>query len=261
MIAQFQLTSIQKRYGPKVALEFDELTIWPGCLYTLTGPNGSGKSTLLDLLAFLTKPECGAVVFGGQRVTWTRGELSFLRKRVTLVHQHPYLFCGTVLGNVAFGLRARRIAAVTLRRSVADALATVGLAGFECRNVRQLSGGEARRVALARALVLQPDILLLDEPLANVDEESTRVIEGLIASMVAQGTTVVMATHDLVQAGRMEGETIRLLDGKVQGQRPAQGSTRGETCFKEAPTCQPLKNHIEFPSAASLRWGGSSEDS
>lgn len=216
MITQFTLKSIQKRYESKLALELQELTILPGRIYILTGPNGSGKSTLLNILAFLARPERGEVTFAGERIAWTRKELGLLRRKVTLLHQSPYLFTGTVFDNVAFGLKARGISREELRRSVADSLALVGLACFEERNVTQLSGGEARRVALARALALKPEILLLDEPLAHVDRKSAEVIERLIASLPARGTTVVMATHDPHQNERLNGEVIQLLRGKLE---------------------------------------------
>jgi tungstate transport system ATP-binding protein len=216
MMAQFSLTSIRQSYGSKVALDLEELTLLPGRLYILTGPNGSGKSTLLDILAFLARPERGELVFDGKRVTWKKRELNLLRKKVTLLHQSPYLFVGTVFGNVSFGLKARGITGEELRRSVADSLALVGLEGFEERDAWQLSGGEARRVALARALAFKPDLLLLDEPMANVDKDSATVIERLIASLPAQGTTVVMSTHDPHQGERLDGDVIQLLDGRLE---------------------------------------------
>lgn len=216
MITQFTLKSIQKRYENKLALELQELTILPGRIYILTGPNGSGKSTLLSILAFLARPDRGEVTFAGERIAWSRKELGLLRRKVTLLHQSPYLFTGTVFDNVAFGLKARGISREELRRSVADSLALVGLACFEERNVTQLSGGEARRVALARALALKPEILLLDEPLAHVDRESAEVIERLIASLPAQGTTVVMSTHDPHQNERLNGEVIQLHGGRLE---------------------------------------------
>lgn len=216
MPAQFTLKSIQKRYGDKIALELDELTLLPGRLYILAGPNGSGKSTLLNILALLTRPERGDMFFAGKRVTWKSGELGLLRKKVTLLHQSPYLFSGNVFCNVAFGLKARGIKADELERAVAAALEQVGLKGFEERNVRQLSGGESRRVALARALALKPEILLLDEPLANVDQESAEVVERLIASLPAEGTTVVMSSHDPYHEERLECDVIRLMSGRLE---------------------------------------------
>jgi tungstate transport system ATP-binding protein len=215
MIPKFQLTSIQKRYGDRLALELDELTIWPGRVHILTGANGSGKSTLLNILAFLAKPERGEVSFAGSLVTWKKSELNALRKKITLLHQSPYLFTGTVFSNLAFGLKLRGIKGEPLRERVADSLTLVGLVGFEERNVRQLSGGEARRVALARALALQPEILLFDEPLANLDKHSAPVVDGIIASLADHGVTIVIATHDPRQAERFEGEVIHLVDGRL----------------------------------------------
>jgi tungstate transport system ATP-binding protein len=210
------LTSIQKSYDGKIALDLDKLTIHLGRLYILSGPNGSGKSTLLSIMALLTKPDQGEMVFADKLITWKQSELNFLRKKVTLLHQSPYLFVGTVSGNVAFGLKARGISGEELRHAVADSLALAGLTGFEDRNVRQLSGGEARRVALARALALKPELLLLDEPLANADQESAEILEQLIASLPAQGTTVVMSSHDPLHGERMEGDEIRLLSGRIE---------------------------------------------
>jgi len=230
MVAQFHLRSIEKSYGGKIAVQVEELIIWPARLYTLIGPNGSGKSTLLNILAFLTRPEQGEMLFADRRITWNKTELGLLRKNITLLHQSPYLFSGTVFSNVAFGLKVRGKSGERLRHSVAEALALVGLAGFEARNVRQLSGGEVRRVALARSLAIKPGILLLDEPLANMDEESTVLVERLIASLPAHGTTVVMSTHDAQQADRMESDVVQLLDGRLE--QAAIRSEPGNTTLK-----------------------------
>jgi tungstate transport system ATP-binding protein len=216
MTAEYKLTSVRKSYGSRLALEVDALTLLPGRLYVLTGPNGSGKSTLLNILAFLMKPDGGEVAFAGHPVTWKHEELFRLRKQVTLLHQAPYLFGGTVFGNLAFGLKARGVNGEKLRQSVSDALRLVGLAGFEQRNIKQLSGGEAQRVALARALVLNPEVLLVDEPLASVDRASTEVLETVIASLPMRGATVIMSTHDQLAGQRLNGDIIRLLEGRVE---------------------------------------------
>jgi tungstate transport system ATP-binding protein len=193
---QYQLTGIQACYKSNVAFEAEELTIPAGGLHLLVGPNGSGKSTLLSLLAFLKKPDRGQMSFEGSVVEWRRDEIRNLRRRVTLLHQHSYLFSGSVFSNVAFGLRIRDVKREDMQRTVSDCLAVVGLAGFESRNARQLSGGETRRVALARALACKPEVLLLDEPLAHVDRQSCEILEALVAALSRQGMTVVMATHD-----------------------------------------------------------------
>lgn len=217
MIPLFNLSSARKCYGSRTALDLESLLLWPGNLYTLTGPNGSGKSTLLAILAFILKPDSGVVTYKGERVNWNSNALNRLRKGVTLLHQSPYLFTGTVFGNVAYGLKVRGVRGGELRRTVADSLELVGLNGFEERKIDQLSGGETRRVALARSLSLKPDVLLLDEPLANVDKESAQLIERLIIALPASGTLVVISTHDPQQGERLKSEVIRLLDGRIDG--------------------------------------------
>lgn len=210
----YRLHSVRKCYGSNVALDIEELAIAAGRLYTLTGPNGAGKSTLLDILAFLTSPTSGEIFYAGMRVGRDRGSLERLRRKVTLLHQSPYLFGGTVYANVAFGLKARGIREEEQRRIVEEALDWVGLRGFRERMAKELSGGETQRVAMARALVLKPEVLLLDEPLANIDRETAGLLETVIASLPAQGTTVVMTTHDPAHPGRLNGESILLEGGK-----------------------------------------------
>ena len=211
----FDLSSVRKCYGNIIALELESLLLWPGRLYTLTGPNGSGKSTLLSILAFLLKPDGGVVTYKGERINWDGNNPNLLRKGVTLLHQSPYLFSGTVNGNVAFGPKLNGIKGVELRRVVGEALEMVGLSGFEERKIAQLSGGESRRVALARALALKPEVLLLDEPLANVDRDSVQLIELIISDLPKKGTLVVISTHDSLQGERLKGEEIRLKDGRI----------------------------------------------
>jgi tungstate transport system ATP-binding protein len=210
----YRLQSIRKRYGSNVALDIEELTIAEGRLYTLTGANGAGKSTLLSILAFLAPPTSGEIFYAGKRVDWDHGSVEEYRRRVTLLHQSPYLFGGSVYDNVSFGLKVRGIQGEEQRRIVDRALDGVDLQGFGDRKARELSGGEAQRVAMARALALKPEVLLLDEPLANIDRETTGLLETVIASLPAQGTTVVMTTHDPDHPGRLNGETIFLEGGR-----------------------------------------------
>ena len=210
----YRLQSIRKRYGSNVALDVEELTIAEGRLYTLTGANGAGKSTLLGILAFLAPPTSGEIFYAGVRVDWNHGSVEEYRRKVTLLHQSPYLFGGSVHDNVAFGLKVRGIPGEEHRRIVDRALDGVGLQGFRDRKARELSGGEAQRVAMARALALNPEVLLLDEPLANIDRETAGLLETVIASLPARGTTVVMTTHDPDHPGRLNGESIHLEGGR-----------------------------------------------
>jgi len=210
----YRLQSIRKCYGSNVALDIEELTIAEGRLYALTGANGAGKSTLLSILAFLAPPTSGEIFYAGKRVDRDHGSVEEYRRKVTLLHQSPYLFGGSVDDNVAFGLKVRGIRGEEQRRRIDEALGVVGLRGFRDRKARELSGGEAQRVAMARALALKPEVLLLDEPLANIDRETTGLLEAVIASLPAQGTTVVMTTHDPDHPGRLNGESIFLEGGR-----------------------------------------------
>ena len=224
MTPQFTLTNLRAGHKSGFVMHLAELTIRTRHLNILTGHNGCGKSTLLSVLAFLKQPERGQIEFGGKPVRWTRREIAALRARVTLLHQNPYLFNGTVAENVGYGLKLRGLRGEELRSKVDSALQLLSLRRFEKRDVRQLSGGECRRVALARALALDPEVLLLDEPLANLDAHSTAVVERVIAALPQFGTTVVMATHDLDLNERFDCDVIRLVDGRLDG------STKVDVC-------------------------------
>lgn len=213
----YRLESIRKRYRERAALEVGELTIGEGGIHSLTGPNGSGKSTLLGLLAFLSPPTAGTLYYDGKRVDWKGRSLVALRKEVTLLHQASYLFEGSVSDNIAFGLHVRGVNEEIRRSRIEQSLEMVSLSGFERRRAKVLSGGEMQRVALARALALSPRVLLLDEPLANVDRASANVIRAVILGLPGKGTTVIMTTHDPLPPGRMNGEVIRLEGGRLSG--------------------------------------------
>lgn len=214
-IAKYHLSSVQASYGKTLGVAIDELSLSAGGLYVLVGPNGSGKSTLLGILAFLNKPDQGTVSFDGVPVNWTRKECALLRQRVTLLHQRPYLFSGSVASNVAFGLAARGADKTMIQDVVSESLDKVGLSGFELRTARKLSGGESRRVALARALACKPEVLLLDEPVANVDRASATLFEALVVSRAADGITVVISTHDERLGTRLGATVIYLEDGRL----------------------------------------------
>jgi len=217
----YHLARVEARYQGKTALMVDELALRGGQLNVVAGLNGSGKSTLLNVLAFLMQPTQGMVKFSGKRVRWDRARLRELRQSVTLVHQDPFLFRGSVASNVSYGAKARGISGYALQGRVRESLELVGLSGFKARNANQLSGGEARRVALARALACDPEVILLDEPLAYVDELSTRIIETLLVTLVDRGVLVVVSSHDPTLGLRLNARTIRLRQGRlVQDSEP-----------------------------------------
>ncbi|HBO70324.1 MAG TPA: ABC transporter ATP-binding protein [Deltaproteobacteria bacterium] len=211
----YRLESVMRRYNGVVALEIPDLSIAEGRSYILAGQNGAGKSTLLSLLALLLPPSEGTLYYRGEKVFAGTPHAFRVRREVTLLHQSPYLFDDTVFGNLVFGLAARGIRGEDLRRSAGRSLETVGLAGFERRKARGLSGGEAQRVAMARALALSPKVLLLDEPLANVDRETADVLQDVIASLPRAGTTVILATHGPSHPAWSGSELLRIANGRI----------------------------------------------
>jgi len=163
------------------------------------------------------------------------------------VKQDPYLFRGTVAGNLAYGLHLRGVAKGEVRARVAEALAQVGLAGFEDRDARKLSGGEAKRVAIARALALKPEVLLLDEPTANVDRSRVRMVEEQVHRANQEDrTTVILTTHDLNQARRLTDSVVALVDGKLAPVPP-------DNVFHCEVVCGPDGPRAELPGGVAFQ--------
>jgi len=208
------LRNLEYRRGNQFTLTIGQLDFQPGRIYLLVGHNGAGKSTLLQLLGLLLSPDRGEIRFAGAAVLGAAPRQR-LRRQITLVEQSPFLFDGTVYDNLAFGLRLRDIRGDLQRHRIASALEAVGLKGFEFRHARALSGGETRRVALARAMVLRPKVLLLDEPTAGLDRDSLPHFESCLAALPGEGVTVIISTHDADQSRRLGGEVLRLEGGRL----------------------------------------------
>lgn len=213
----YSIKDLERRYGHRLALQVDRLELERGRTYAITGPNGSGKSTLLRILAFLDRPTRGEVFFEGRRADPSLSNLS-LRRRVTLVHQNPYLLRGTVFENVAYGLRARRARPWEVTPRAEAALRAVGLLDLARQKAWLLSGGEAQRLAMARALVVEPEVLLLDEPTANVDPTQVESLISLIYRLREQrGTTVIFTSHQASPTRRLADHRLHLLGGRLVG--------------------------------------------
>jgi len=211
----YQLQHLQQRFAKKTVLDIDEMTIEQGCIHALLGPNGAGKTTLLNILAFLESPVCGELSFQGKRVDYTKGNILSLRRQVVLVDQHPIMFSTTVRANIEFGLKIRKVDGATRNRVVDEVLETVGLARYKNARADALSGGETQRLALARALALEPQVLLCDEPTASVDAENQAVITELLRTINReQATTIVFTTHDRLQAATLAQHTLVLENGQ-----------------------------------------------
>lgn len=234
MTPAYDLRGISYTYGGPPALRIEKLQIQQGEIVALVGPNGSGKTTLLHLLAFLELPQTGEITFYGE--AFHKGNSLALRRKVGLLLQNPYLFRETVISNLVWGLKLRRIPIPHARSAAKRALEMVGLVGFEHRRARSLSGGESQRVALARALALDPAVLLLDEPSNHMDRESAQRTEELVSRLNRdQGKTVVLATHGIETAQALAHRIIHLWKGTVVSAVPDnvfKGSLReGGTVF------------------------------
>jgi molybdopterin-binding protein len=209
----YAVRGLRAGFDGRMALAVEDLRVERGKVTVLVGENGSGKTTLLRVLNGLLAPLEGSVEFMGASLS-ADGRAA-LRARSVMVHQAPLLFRGTVAQNVGYGLRIRGVGRQETTRRVTAALDRVGLGGLERRKSSALSGGEKQRVALARALVLGAEVLLLDEPTANVDPESRAVVERIVAEEAASGATVILSTHAMEIAYRLCDALHRLEAGRI----------------------------------------------
>ena len=209
-----RIESLSKRFGALAAVEDLSLTIPRGDLLALLGPSGSGKTTTLRLLAGFETPDQGRILVDGEDVA----RLPPAARRFGMVFQHYALFPHLDVGeNIAFGLESQRVPAAERARRVAEALEMVELAGLERRPVGALSGGQQQRVALARALAPAPRVLLLDEPLSNLDpslrERTRRELRGLIERI---GITTILVTHEQEEAFDLAEHVALLQKGRLE---------------------------------------------
>ena len=203
-------------YSGGFELNIPELSLEEGKIYLLTGPNGSGKSTLLEILALLLPADYREFLYRDRPLPDSGSELLRIRREMTLMEQNPYLFRTSVEENLAYGLILRRFGKDEIGERIDSILRFLGIQDFRKRRVDQLSGGEKQKIALARALLLRPKVLMLDEPTANVDRSSVEFIEGKIKEYHRERKgMVIWATHNREQAYRVEDEMLSLLDGKL----------------------------------------------
>jgi ABC-type sugar transport system ATPase subunit len=203
------------RRGGRTVLEVPSLRIERGEILAVVGPNGAGKSTLVTALALLERPAAGLVRLGGEPVDWRRGVLA-ARRRLALVFQEPLLFDTTVAENVATGLKLRGVSRTEIGRRVETWLKRLGIVHLAKRQARTLSGGEAQRTSLARALVLEPELLLLDEPFAALDAPTRESLaEDLVPLLRETHTTTVLVTHDRDEAIELGDRLAVILAGRI----------------------------------------------
>ncbi len=212
----YELNKVTRTFGNRTVLDIDSLSFEARKIYALIGPNGAGKTTLLNQLAFLDQPSTGQLHFKSSEVVYDHSSLTRLRRQAVLVDQSPILFSGSVWRNIEFGLKVRKIPKKERSRRIAHALERVTMTDFAQRDIQGLSGGEVKRVALARALALEPEVLLCDEPTANVDREHQEIILKILShANRVRHTTIIFSTHYLSQSRQLAHHTMLLQNGRL----------------------------------------------
>ena len=186
---------IEKTFAETNILRNVDISLYPGKCILLSGNNGSGKTTLLKIIAGLETPSRAEIEFSGKSQSW-KSAIRSIRREIIYLHQQPYLLSGTVESNVSYGLRFTHLNRKQLRESVKEALEWAGLSDVAKQQAKTLSGGVQQRVAFTRAWILKPKVLLLDEPMANMDIESREQACDLLKRMKSEGMSIVITSHD-----------------------------------------------------------------
>jgi tungstate transport system ATP-binding protein len=218
MTALVSIGAAAKAHAGKSLLDVGALALAAGDLIVLTGDNGSGKTTFLKMLAGLEQPDRMHLRFGDLEAT-ERGYPRELRRLIVYVHQHPYLFNTSIADNIRYGLRLRRLSDEVCARRTAEAVAWAGVGHLLGVEPRRLSGGEKQRVALARVKALEPRVLLVDEPTANLDAPARAQVIDLLIKTATGDNCVIVACHDreLVELGG--ARRWHLEQGKIEEEK------------------------------------------
>ena len=205
---------IEKTYAETNILRNVDISLYPGKCILLSGNNGSGKTTLLKIIAGLVAPSRAEIELSGKSHSW-KSAIRSIRREIIYLHQQPYLLSGTVESNVSYGLRFTHLNRKQLRESVKEALEWAGLADVAKHQAKTLSGGVQQRVAFTRAWILKPKVLLLDEPMTNMDIESREQACDLLKRMKSEGMSIVITSHDLNIFDGLIDSHFSLSDGKL----------------------------------------------
>jgi putative ABC transport system ATP-binding protein len=217
---------LARQAGDKLIVDHISLNVYTGDMMAILGKSGAGKSSFLRLINRLDEPTSGTVYLDGQ--DYRRLSPRELRRRVGMMMQAAYLFPGTIADNVRFGPRQQGIELTASQ--IDDLLEAVGLKGFAGRDVTRLSGGEAQRVSLARALANRPEVLLLDEPTSALDDRAEREIEALLTRVIRDyKLTCMMITHDTAQAERIANRAILIDAGRLVANGTVEEVLRAES--------------------------------
>ncbi|MGQ9515017.1 MAG: ATP-binding cassette domain-containing protein [Thermoproteota archaeon] len=213
-----EVQNLFKEFSGRQILRDINFKVQDGEIFVVVGPNGAGKTTLLRILDLLEEPTSGKVVFDGEEVDYSVKEKEKVRRRMGMVFQQTVLFNMSVFNNLAYPIRIRNENRREIERKVKAVLELVQLKGFEHRNALSLSGGEAQRVSLAQALVTDPELLLLDEPTANLDPRNVSIVEEVLSHINRERKlTIIMTTHNMFQAEKLAHRVAVLNDGRIEG--------------------------------------------
>ncbi len=215
-MALIELRNIDQTREARDILKDINISIDRGEVFAMIGPTGAGKTTLLRIIDLLDIPSRGRIYYDGVDVATSEKARLKLRRRMAFVLQKPVVFNTSVYDNVAYGLKWRGMNTQQIREKVNAILESTQLTEYAKRNARTLSGGEMQRVAIARAVATDPEVLLLDEPSANLDPVSAGKIEDILTGIIKQrDVTVVMATHDMAQGQRLADRIGVLVNGEI----------------------------------------------
>jgi tungstate transport system ATP-binding protein len=215
MTALLSIHCLQKQFGDRTLFEIECFTVESASAYVLTGVNGAGKSTLLRIICGLESANIREAFFLGSAIRLSPYP-RVMRNAIGYVHQHPIMFSTTVEKNIGYGLAARGLSKIQIARLVEEAMAWAGVAHLRNHHPDILSGGEKQRIALARAKVLTPRLLLLDEPTANLDGPAREQVIALIPTLISGGSSVMMACHDRDLIGLPGVRRMKLRDGHLE---------------------------------------------
>ena len=210
----FVFHGIEKTFAEDEILRKVDLSLYPAKCILLTGKNGSGKTTLLKIIAGLEKPEKAEIEISGKLHCWKK-VMPIIRKEIIYLHQQAFLFSGTVESNVAYGLRFTSLTREQRRESLKKALERSGLTDLAKQQANTLSGGVQQRVAFTRAWILKPKVLLLDEPVSNMDQESREKACLLIQRMKSSGMSIVITSHVPQYFDGLADVQFDLVNGKL----------------------------------------------
>ncbi len=206
-----KIENLIKVYNEKTVVNVDSISLESGKIYGIIGPNGAGKSTLLRILAGLEEISKGVCLYDKQRLK------DETMKNITYMSQKPYLLRSSVYNNIAYPLKLRRYDKQIIDKNVSSIMKEFNVYELREQLATSLSGGESQKVALARALIFKPELLLLDEPTANIDPNSIELIEqAIISRNKEKAMTTIIITHNIGQAKRLCDEIVFMKDGIIE---------------------------------------------